>query len=61
MEFHRPASEPPDEKEMVCIPIIQIENPHFGKPYLTQFEALDAINILSDSLKEIERTRGPNE
>lgn len=33
-----------------------ISNPHYGKEYLTRFEALDAINMLSAILMADDRT-----
>lgn len=33
-----------------------ISNPHYGKEYLTRFEALDSINMLSAILMADERT-----
>lgn len=42
-------------------PMIQFDNPHFGKQFLTQFEALDVIKILSEQLLEYERIRGPED
>ena len=58
MEFHTPASVPPETKETICIPLIQIENPFYGKPYISAYEAIEIINSLSNSLKEIEKSRG---
>ena len=34
-----------------------IENPHYGKQYLTRFEALDVINMLSSMLMADTRFR----
>lgn len=35
-----------------------IKNPHYGKEYLTQFEAIDIINMLSGMLMADFRFRG---
>ena len=45
--------------EAVSVPVGNeqiISNPHYGKEYLTRFEALDAINMLSAILMADERT-----
>lgn len=57
MKLPNSASGPLENEETLFIPIIQIENPFYGKPYLTAYEVLEAINILSKSMKEIERNR----
>jgi hypothetical protein len=57
--FKLPAfgSTPPDKPEIVEMPIVMIENPHFGKPFLTTFEAIDAIHFLSEKLIAAERRK----
>ena len=38
-----------------------IKNPHYGKEFLTQFEAVDSINMLSAMLMADYRFRGDHE
>jgi hypothetical protein len=54
MEIPKPASEP-IEKKRVDIPIRMIDNPFFGKPFLTPFEALTAIRDISEMLIKLEK------
>ena len=50
------AAEQP-KREIKNIPLILIDNPFFGKPFITAFEALDAINYLSEKLRDHERSK----
>ena len=61
MDIPTSAAEPPDKKETILIPLIQIENPFYGKPYLSPYEALEIINILSEHLKDYEQGKPPRE
>ncbi len=60
MDIPKSAAEDPEGRDVVEVPMIQFDNPHWGKQFITQSEALDVINKLSEQLIAYERFRGPD-